>query len=126
MLSPVEAQSSLSLYHQCKRSFDTAAQVSFVCRTHLDLFPILKFAEVVAREECERQFSKQEWNCTGFSLLKAPNVTRQGKIVYILIICLRILVEVRCLLLGASALSRMYTFAVFRSVLEFLMHSGAF
>ena len=64
--------------HECRVAFDTTDQWTFVCGRHPDLYPILRFAEQVAREECEQAFSNQKWKCDGFSLLRAPNITKEG------------------------------------------------
>lgn len=68
-------------YHECveSRLFDTAAQGRYVCSTHSDLVPALQLAERVGREECEKAFKDDAWNCSGFSVLKAPNVTSRSK-----------------------------------------------
>ena len=59
--------------------FDTPEQGRYVCSDHSDLVPALQLAERVGREECERAFKDAAWNCSGFSLLKAPNVTSRSK-----------------------------------------------
>lgn len=64
--------------HECRVAFDTTDQWTFVCGRHPDLYPILRFAEQVAREECEQAFSNQKWKCDGFSLLRAPNITKEA------------------------------------------------
>lgn len=63
----------------CRTIFDTSHQISYVCGRHRDLFPVLLMAERKAKLECERQFKNEFWNCSGFSLLKAPNISRSGK-----------------------------------------------
>ena len=66
-------------YHECVELFDTPAQGRYVCSTHSDLVPALQLAEREGRKECERAFKDAAWNCSGFSLLKAPNVTSRSK-----------------------------------------------
>ena len=66
-------------YTECMELFDTPQQARYVCSNHPDLLPALKLAEVEGRKECERAFKDATWNCSGFSILKAPNVTRRGK-----------------------------------------------
>lgn len=63
----------------CRTIFDTSQQISYVCGRHRDLFPVLLMAERRAKLECERQFKNEFWNCSGFSLLKAPNISKSGK-----------------------------------------------
>ena len=74
--------------HECRAAFDTSDQWIFVCGKHPDLYPILKFAEQVAKEECERTFSDQKWKCNGFSLLRAPNITKEGIVQFSLYACI--------------------------------------
>lgn len=62
----------------CLRSFDTSNQKRYICREHQDLFPILKYAEQVAKKRCEDDFSSEVWNCSGFSLLRQPSLTSGG------------------------------------------------
>ena len=59
--------------------FDSKDQRTFICRTNPKLFPILKYAEQVARKACEEDFKQERWNCSHFSLLKQPNITKTGK-----------------------------------------------
>ena len=58
--------------------FDSKDQLLFICRNNPKLFPILKFAEQVARKACEEDFKQEKWNCSHFSLLKQPNITKTG------------------------------------------------
>ena len=74
----IEEFPSFSL-RMCRTIFDTSQQISYVCGRHRDLFPVLLMAERRAKLECERQFKNEFWNCSGFSLLKAPNISRSGK-----------------------------------------------
>lgn len=64
--------------NDCLEMFDTVNQVVYVCGNHPDLYPILMYAEQMAKIECEKQFKDELWNCSGYSLLKEPNVTRGG------------------------------------------------
>jgi hypothetical protein len=59
----------------CLQLFDTYSQGVYVCQHHSDLIVALQIAEELGREECQRAFERDIWNCSGFSILKAPNVT---------------------------------------------------
>ena len=63
----------------CLQLFDTYSQGVYVCQHHSDLIVALQIAEELGREECQRAFERDIWNCSGFSILKAPNVTSLGK-----------------------------------------------
>lgn len=58
--------------------FDTYDQGQYVCSNHPDLVIALEIAEVMGREECQRAFARERWNCSDFSILKAPNITNRG------------------------------------------------
>ena len=72
--------------HMCRTIFDTSKQISYVCGRHRDLFPVLLMAERIAKEECENRFKNEVWNCSGFSLLKQPNISRRGRFTQYLIV----------------------------------------
>lgn len=55
-----------------------------MCSSHPDLVPALEMAENVGRRECESSFKAERWNCSGFSILKAPNITNKGRWMYVL------------------------------------------
>ena len=59
--------------------FDTYNQGVYVCRSHPDLVTALQIAEAMGRDECQRAFERERWNCSGFSILKAPNITNRGQ-----------------------------------------------
>ncbi len=63
----------------CKRSFDSYDQRLFICVKRPDLFPILTYAEQVAKKACEDDFRHELWNCSNFSLLKQPKITKGGE-----------------------------------------------
>ena len=63
---------------ECLGLFDVYDQGIYVCRDHPDLVAALRFAEIVAREECQEAFQTERWNCSSFSILKAPNITKKG------------------------------------------------
>lgn len=69
---------------ECMRLFDTHEQGRYVCSSHPDLVPALEMAENVGRRECETSFQNERWNCSGFSILKAPNITNKGTLMYVL------------------------------------------
>lgn len=71
--------------HMCRTIFDTTRQIDYVCGRHRDLFPVLLMAERIAKEECESRFKNEVWNCSGFSLLKQPNISRRGKFTHYLV-----------------------------------------
>lgn len=64
---------------ECKNDFDTIDQAIFVCIKHPQLYHVLKYAEALAKARCEEDFQHELWNCSGFSLLREPNITRGGK-----------------------------------------------
>lgn len=66
--------------HECVRALDTTAQRVYICgrNGHPDAFPLLKLAEQFAKNECEKAFKDERWNCSGFSLLQAPKITIEG------------------------------------------------
>ena len=64
----------------CKRSFDSSAHKKFICFQRPDLFPILTYAEQVAKKTCEEDFKNELWNCSNFSLLKEPLITKGGEL----------------------------------------------
>ena len=70
---------STTSVENCLQLFDTPSQGVYVCREHIDLVVALQIAEEMGREECERAFQQERWNCSDFSILKAPNVTKMGK-----------------------------------------------
>ena len=75
---------------ECSRMFNTQAQSLYVCGNHTDLVPALESAERIAREQCEKDFSKDRWNCSGFSLLKAPNISDTSKQYVVAVVCGRV------------------------------------
>ena len=64
---------------ECTSSFDSVDQMLYICIEHQELFPILKYAEKLAKKTCEECFQNELWNCSGFSLLRQPNITKGGK-----------------------------------------------
>lgn len=62
---------------ECMNAFDTQAQAVLVCYNYPDLFAVLKFAEQVGRDECQKTFQGERWNCSTFGILKAPIVTKK-------------------------------------------------
>ena len=73
-------------YRECREAFDNHHQWRYVCHSHPDLYPVLKFAEQIAKSECEKAFKNEKWNCSGFSILKAPKITQQGMSISILML----------------------------------------
>jgi hypothetical protein len=69
------SSSSTTSTENCLQLFDTYSQGVYVCQHHSDLIVALQIAEELGREECQRAFERDIWNCSGFSILKAPNVT---------------------------------------------------
>lgn len=67
---------------ECIAMFDTLDQVQFICRDHPDMVPLLLYAERMAKDECERQFQNELWNCSEFSLLKMPKITKGRKLIF--------------------------------------------
>lgn len=63
--------------------FDTLDQVQYICREHPDMVPLLLYAESMAKDECEKQFENEIWNCSDFSLLKTPKINRGCKLVFL-------------------------------------------
>ena len=68
----------------CKTSFDSIEQKKYICLDRPDLFPILRYAEQVAKKTCEEDFRHELWNCSGFSLLKQPAITKGGELIGVL------------------------------------------
>lgn len=62
---------------ECQRTLDIQAQSVLVCNNYLDLYPVLKFAEQVGRDECQKAFQGSKWNCSSFSILKPSNIVRK-------------------------------------------------
>jgi hypothetical protein len=62
----------------CYRSFDSPDQRNYICLEHEELFAILRYAERIGTTTCEENFQHEHWNCSGFSLLRQPNVTKGG------------------------------------------------
>ena len=56
--------------------FETYSQGQYVCSSHPDLVSALQTAEEMGRAECERAFEWERWNCSSFSILKTPNITK--------------------------------------------------
>ena len=65
-------------YPECRNSMDTNEQIIYICRENPELFYILKFAEHLAKRMCENEFKHELWNCSGFSILQEPKLTRSG------------------------------------------------
>ena len=63
---------------ECQSAFDIQAQTVLVCNNYPDLYPVLKFAEQVGRDECQKTFQGSKWNCSSFSILKPPSIVRKG------------------------------------------------
>lgn len=63
----------------CVTSFDSSNQIRYICVANPGLFPILKYAEQLGKKTCEEDFQNEHWNCSGFSLLRQPNITKGGK-----------------------------------------------
>ena len=74
-----DSSSSTTSTENCLRMFDTYSQGVYVCQQHSDLIVALEIAEELGREECQRAFHRERWNCSSFSILKAPNVTSPGE-----------------------------------------------
>ena len=56
-----------------------ASQRQLVCIENREFYAALRYAELVARHECQRAFKDEPWNCSSFSILKEPKITREGK-----------------------------------------------
>ena len=63
---------------KCINMFDTLDQALYICRDHPDMVPLLQYAESIAKDECEKQFENELWNCSEFSLLKTPKINDGG------------------------------------------------
>lgn len=63
---------------ECLNMFDTNHQALYICRHHPDMVPLLQYAESIAKDECEKQFKNELWNCSEFSLLKTPKINDGG------------------------------------------------
>jgi hypothetical protein len=63
---------------KCIDMFDTVDQAVYICRDHPDMVPLLQYAESIAKDECEKQFENDLWNCSEFSLLKTPKINDGG------------------------------------------------
>ena len=59
---------------ECLNLFDTLDQAVYICRHNSDMLPLLKYAERIAKDECESRFKNEQWNCSEFSLLKGPKI----------------------------------------------------
>ena len=64
--------------NDCFDLFETYDQGVYVCHEHPDLIPALHIAESMGRVQCQRAFEGERWNCSGFSILKSPNITSRG------------------------------------------------
>ena len=64
---------------ECFHLFDNRAQATYICRYHPGLVPLLQFAERIAKDECQKQFSNELWHCSEFSLLKVPKINKRGR-----------------------------------------------
>ena len=65
---------------ECIEMFDNTYQARYICRDHQDMVPLLRYAESLAKAECEKQFEKELWNCSGFSLLRTPKINTGCKL----------------------------------------------
>lgn len=65
-------------FMECKNSMDTLDQVIYICIQNRPLFYILQYAESLAKRKCEEEFSDNLWNCSGFSILKEPKLSKNG------------------------------------------------
>lgn len=69
---------------ECIAMFDTLDQVYYICREHTDMLPLLLYAESMAKDECEKQFQNEIWNCSDFSLLKTPKINKGCELMFFL------------------------------------------
>lgn len=65
-------------FKECRSSMDTSEQVIYICVNNPGLFPILKYAESLAKRLCEDEFKNDLWNCSGFSILREPMLSKSG------------------------------------------------
>ncbi len=63
----------------CYHRMDTGPQAAYICGGNQELLPLLLYAEQEGKEICEKTFQDELWNCTGFSILKEPKITKGGK-----------------------------------------------
>lgn len=63
---------------ECEEHLDTPEQVHYLCGEHPDMIPILMYAESLGKRVCESAFKNEFWNCSDFSILREPNVTKGG------------------------------------------------
>lgn len=63
---------------ECMNAFDIHAQGVLVCKNYPDLYVVLKFAEQIGRDECQKTFQGSKWNCSTFSILKSFNIVKKG------------------------------------------------
>ena len=78
-ISSTTTTTTTTTTENCLQLFDTYSQGVYVCQHHSDLIVALQIAEELGREECQRAFEREMWNCSSFSILRAPNVTSLGK-----------------------------------------------
>ena len=76
-LEPYTPPSNLNIL-ECFERLDNSDQVVYVCGKHPDMIPILMYAESLGKQTCESAFKDHLWNCSGFSILREPNVTKGG------------------------------------------------
>ncbi len=66
-------------FGDCYSRMDTGRQAAYICGGNQELLPLLLYAEQEGKEICEKTFQNELWNCTGFSILKEPRVTKGGE-----------------------------------------------
>ena len=66
-------------FADCYARVDNGRQAAYICLEKQELLPLLIFAEEEAKKICERDFKNDHWNCTDFSILKEPKITRGRK-----------------------------------------------
>ena len=79
-LEPYTPPSNLNIL-ECYERLDTSDQVVYICGKHPDMIPILMYAERLGRQTCESAFKDELWNCSGFSILNEPNITKRGMLI---------------------------------------------
>ncbi len=66
-------------FADCYARVDNGRQAAYICLEKQELLPLLIFAEEEAKKICQRDFKNDHWNCTDFSILKEPKITRGRK-----------------------------------------------
>ena len=80
LLLAVSSRAVVGISRECLTSLETPNQKRFICISNPDFFPVLKYAEMIAGDECRRAFNNEAWNCSSFSLMKIPSIARDGKL----------------------------------------------